>query len=172
MVAFDVTEVVQFSEIYFGSQFLNQLKKDILPTWIDVKVAVSLYHQCCARILPHSAGWGQLTESSRIVQVEDNRILPHSAGWGQRHSQLRSGCSIALTGTPIRRHPWNVTISKCGKHKYTAPTLSRRSSFKSGRHDDDRGEDEYQWELSRGSMHCRVREGGRSGFGKTSSGAS
>ena len=137
----------------------RKITGETLPTWIGIKVAVSLYHQCCARILPCQV-------------VEESRILLHNAGWGQRHSQLRSGCSIALTGTPIRRHPWNVTTSKCATHKYTAPTVSQRSSFKSARHD-DRGEDEDQWELNRGSMHCmhcRVREGERSGFGKTAVG--
>ena len=54
MVTFDVTEVVQFSEIYFGVTVLESAEERYL-TYMN-KVAVSLYHQCCARILPPSAG--------------------------------------------------------------------------------------------------------------------
>ena len=78
----------------------RKITGETLPTWIGIKVAVSLYHQCCTRILPCQV-------------VEESRILPHNAGWGQRHSQLRSGCNIALTGTPIHRHP---SINRVGVH--------------------------------------------------------
>ena len=50
----------------------RKITGEALPTWIGIKVAVSLYHQCCARILPCKV-------------VEDSRILPHNAGWGQQN---------------------------------------------------------------------------------------
>ena len=54
MVTFDVTEMVQFSKIYFGVTVLESAEERYL-TYMN-KVTVSLYHQCCARILPPSVG--------------------------------------------------------------------------------------------------------------------
>ena len=47
----------------------KKITDEALPTWIGIKVAVSLYDQCCARILPCKV-------------VEDSRIFPRNTGWG------------------------------------------------------------------------------------------